>query len=439
MQSRDSHLQPRVLGVLFGVHPLTPKMRYPQMTLTNIKCQHAKPETKKYKLFDGKGLYLEVRPNGAKYWRLKYRFLGKEKLLALGVFPETSLSMAREKCLEARQLLDQSKDPSSAKKQAVREAKINAETTFKVVALEWHTLNTDRWSKGYTYKTLKGLELNIFPFIGDRPIKEITPPELLSECLRRIEKRGSLDIAGRTRQICSQIFRYAIQTGRCDWNAASDLKGALKTKRTEHFRSMSLSDLPHLITALERNEARLFERTRRAVWLSLYTFCRPKEIRMARWKDIDFEAKKWIIPAELMKMNRDHIVPLSSQVIDLLQEQKKEVAAINTEWVFPSQVRPKSPMSDGTVNKAIKRLGYGEEMVAHGFRALARTTIREQLGYDSEVIEKQLAHKTKNPLGEAYDRTQFIPERIRMMQGWANYIKNINREKVINIKFDKAA
>lgn len=165
------------------------------MALTNLKCQNAKPESKKYKLFDGKGLYLEIRPNGAKYWRLKYRFLGKEKLLALGVFPEISLNEARGRCLEARKHLDQNTDPSSAKKQAIREAKANAETTFKVVALEWHELNKNRWSKNYAYKALKGLELNVFPFIGNRPIKEITPPELLTGCLRRIEKRGSLDIA----------------------------------------------------------------------------------------------------------------------------------------------------------------------------------------------------------------------------------------------------
>lgn len=409
------------------------------MALNNLKCQNAKPGDKKYKLFDGKGLYLEVRPNGAKYWRLKYRFLGKEKLLALGVFPETSLCEARDKCLEARKLLDQNLDPSSAKKQAVREAKLNAEMTFKVVALEWHALNKDRWSKNYTYKTLKGLELNVFPFIGDRPIKDITPPELLSECLRRIEKRGSLDIAGRTRQICAQVFRYAIQTGRCEWNPANNLQGALKTKRTEHFRSIDIKNLPALLNALERNEARLFERTRRAIWLSLYTFCRPQEIRMARWQDIDLEMKRWTIPAEFMKMNRDHVVPLCQEVIDLLKAQKKEVATINTEWVFPSQVRPKNPMSDGTVNKAIKRLGYGEDMVAHGFRALARTTIREKLGYDSEIIEKQLAHKTRNPLGEAYDRTQFLSERTRMMTDWAEFINTLTSSQHISEDLKRAA
>ena len=396
------------------------------MKLTNIKCQKTQPTEKVQKLFDGKGLFLEIRPNGSKYWRMKYRFLGKEKLLALGVYPEISLNEAREKCLEARKHIDNNIDPSQVKRQSTVDAKINAENTFKAVALEWHETKKSGWSENYAYKMMQGLEKNLFPFIGNRPIKDITPPELL-DVLRKIEKRGSLDIAGRTKQICGQVFRYGIQTGRCDWDIAQNLTGALRTHQKEHFRSLELKQLPPFLKALERNEARIFERTRRAVWLSLYTFCRPKEIRMARWKDIDFGEALWTIPADLMKMRRDHIVPLSKQAIEVLQNQREETKNINTEWVFPSQVRPRNPMSDGTVNKAIKRLGYGEDMVAHGFRALARTTIREKLKYDSEVIEKQLAHKTNNPLGEAYDRTQFMPERTNMMQDWADYLDRLEK------------
>jgi integrase len=402
-----------------------PQRMYPQMKLTNIKCQKTKATDKVQKLFDGKGLFLEVRVNGSKYWRMKYRFLGKEKLLALGVYPEISLNEAREKCLEARKNIDNNIDPSQAKRQATIEAKINADNTFKAVALEWHGNQKDRWSKNYAGKVMKGLELNVFPYVGNRPIRDITPPELLNECLRRIEKRGSLDIAGRTRQICGQVFRYGIQTGHCDWDLAQNLTGALKSHKKEHMRSMDIKQLPDFIRALERNEARIMERTRQAVWLSLYTFCRSKEIRMARWQDIDFDDATWTIPAEIMKMKREHIVPLSKQTIAVFEYQRKEVENLNTEWVFPSQVRHRNPMSDGTVNKAIKRLGYGEDMVAHGFRALARTAIREKLNYDSEVIEKQLAHKTKNPLGEAYDRTQFMPERIKMMQKWADYLDGL--------------
>ena len=360
---------------------------------------------------------------------MKYRYLGKEKTLSFGQYPIITLAEARDERDKAKKLLAQTPpiDPMANKKETRRKAIRKAENTFKAVALEWHELNKERWSDNYSYKILKGLELNVFPYIGHRPIADITPPELLEECLRGIEKRGSLDIAGRTRQICGQIFRYGIQTGKCEWNAAENLKGALKTQKTEHFRTLDLKDLPTFLKALERNEARIFERTRRAVWLSLYTFCRPVEIRKARWEDIDLENAVWSIPAEYMKMRRPHIVPLSTQAIEILEDQKAEVKTLNTPWVFPSQVRPKNPMSDGTVNKAIKRLGFGHEMVAHGVRALARTTIREQLNYDSEVIERQLAHKASGALGEAYDRTQFLEERKKMMQDWADFLLNIKQ------------
>lgn len=395
------------------------------MKLKDIQCRNAKPKERAYKLADGGGMYLEIAPNGSKYWRLKYRILNKEKRLALGVYPEISLQEAREKRDEAKKLIRNGIDPVEDKRQKKATAIENAENTFKAVALEWHAQNVERWSKNYGYKVMKGLELNVFPYIGNRPIAEITPPELLNSVLRNIEKRGSLDIASRTKQICGQVFRYGIQTGKCEWNAADNLQGALKTKKTEHFRTIDSKEMPDFIKALERNEARLFERTRRAIWLSLYTFCRPVEIRKARWADIDFEEKLWTIPAEFMKSGRDHIVPLCPQTIAVLDEQKQETHILNSEWVFPSQVRPRNPMSDGTVNKAIKRLGYGKDMVAHGFRALARTTIREKLKYDSEIIEKQLAHKTKNPLGEAYDRTQFLDERKIMMQDWANFVDSL--------------
>lgn len=406
------------------------------MKLKDIQCRNAPTKEKPYKLADGGSMYLEIMPSGSKYWRMKYRIHGKEKRIAFGVYPEISLAEARDKRAEAKKLIRQGIDPVYAKKQKKREDQENAQNTFKAVALEWHGQNVDRWSENYARKVLNGLKLNVFPFIGNRPISEITPSELLNECLRKPEQRGSLDIAARTRQICGQVFRYGIQTDRCQWNAAENLRGALKTKPTEHFRTIDFKDIPDFLKALERNEARLFERTRRAVWLSLYTFCRPKEIRMARWQDIDFEEKLWTIPAEIMKMRRDHVVPLSEQTMTVLKEQQEEVKIFSSEWVFPSQHKPRNPMSDGTVNKAIKRLGYGQKMVAHGFRALARTTIREKLKYDSEIIEKQLAHKTKNHLGEAYDRTQFLDERVVMMQDWANYLTTLlNERKIVRADF----
>ncbi len=410
------------------------------MKLSDRTCKTAKPKDKQYKLSDGGGLYLLVRPTGGKLWQMKYRYLGKEKTLSIGQYPIISLAEARMARDKAKKLLAQNPpiDPMADKQEQKRQTIRKVENTFKAVALEWHEQNTQRWSKNYAYKVKRGLELNVFPFIGTRPIADITPQELLNEVLRKIEKRGSLDIASRTKQICGQVFRYGIQTGRCEWSAAENLQGALKTKPKEHFRTIDAKDLPKFLNALERNEARLFERTRRAVWLSLYTFCRPGEIRQSRWQDIDFDEKLWIIPAQFMKMNRDHVVPLSRQALAVLEEQRGETAIFPSEWVFPSQVRPRNPISDGTVNKAIRNLGFGGKMVAHGFRALARTTIREKLRYDSEIIERQLAHKASGALGEAYDRTQFIEERIKMMQDWADYIDaQASHGQVVKVRFGK--
>lgn len=391
------------------------------MKLTDTACKTAKARDKAYKRFDGGGLYLEVMPNGNKLWRLKYRFLGKEKRFSLGAYPLVTLAEAREGRDEAKKLLAKDIDPVTAKQDRKKYVIRNAANTFEAIAREWHENQKERWSRAYPGKVMRCFEKNVFPHIGNRPIAQITPPEIL-ECLRKIEKRGSLDVAATTKQLCGQVFRYGIQTGKCERDATADLRGALKIRKTKHYAAIEAKDIPEFLKALEKNDARLFSRTQRAIKLSMLVFARPGEIRQARWSEIDFDTKTWTIPAEKMKMRRDHIIPLSKQAITVLKEQQEETGHLATDWVFPSQIRPKQPMSDGTVTRAIERIGYGESMVAHGFRALARTTIREQLGYDSEIIEKQLAHKTRNPLGEAYDRTQFLPQRKKMMQEWADYL-----------------
>lgn len=323
------------------------------MPLTNTECKNAKPQDKPKKLSDGGGLYLEVMPNGSKYWRLKYRFLGKEKRLALGVYPTITLAEAREKREEAKKLLAQDIDPSEAKKERKRQLATETENTFKAVALEWHEIKKHGLSEGYAQKIKRRLEMHLFPYIGNRPISKITPPELL-ECLRKVEKAGALDMAKRAKQVAGEVFRYGIQTGRCERDISTDLKGALKTHKTEHFRTLDEKDLPDFLKALERNEARIFERTRRAIWFSLLTFCRPGEIRQAKWSHIDLEERQWIIPADRMKSRRDHVVPLSRQSITILEEQKQETGHINTDYVFPSQVRPRKCMSDATVRLRIR-------------------------------------------------------------------------------------
>lgn len=406
------------------------------MPLTNTACQNAKPKEKPYKLADSGGLYLLVKPNGSKLWRFKYRFMRTEKLLAIGAFPLISLKDARETRDNAKRLLAQTPpvDPMNDKAEKKEEAKKEAESSFEHVAREWHQSQIEHWSEGYAEKIMRVLEKNLFPEIGHRPIAQITPPELLN-CLKKIVDRKAYDIAGRARQISGMIFRYGIQTGKCERNSAADLKGAWKPRKTKHYATIDAKDIPDFLQALERNEARLFERTRRAIWLSLLTFQRPGEIRQAQWSEIDLEAKEWRIAAHKMKLRRDHIVPLSKQALAILAEQKAETGHLKTDWVFPSQIKPKEPMSDGTVNRAIKLMGYGDVMKAHGVRALARTTIREILGYEAEIIEKQLAHKTSNPLGEAYDRTQFLPQRKKLMQHWADYLTALGAGNIIAGKF----
>lgn len=407
------------------------------MKLTNTACDNAKPKEKPYKMADGQGMYLDIRPNGAKYWRLRYRMHDKQKLMALGVYPEVSLKEAREKRREARKLIAEGIDPSKNKRDEKRKATINANNTFEAVAREWHNNQKGRWSENHYNNVLHRLQTDVFPYIGSDPVADLEAPHLL-DMLRKIEKRGALDIAGRTRQICGQVFRYGIQTGRCQRDPSADLKGALKTRKTEHFAAIDAKEIPELLDALERNDARLFARTRRAIKLSMLTFVRPGELRKAKWDEIDFDAKQWIIPAERMKMRRAHIVPLSRQALEVLKEQREETSHLKTNLVFPSQIRPKDPMSDGTVRIALQKLGFKDRMTAHGFRALARTAIREKLHYEPDVIECQLAHKAAGPLGEAYNRAQFIEQRTVMMQKWADYLDTAAAKGGKVVKFKKA-
>lgn len=396
------------------------------MALTEMGCRNAKQKEKPYKLFDTGGLFLLVTMKGARLWRLKYRFLGKEKLMALGAYPLISLAEAREARNKAKKLLAQHPpiDPMGHREEQYRLAIRNAENTFEAVAREWHEMQKARWSEKHAQSVLHRLEIDVFPYVGTRPISAITPPELLENCLRKIEKRGALDIAGRVKQVCGAIFRYGIQTGRCERDAAADLKGALRCRKTNHFPTISSDEIPKLLEAVACNDARLYARTRRALLLSLHTFQRPGEIRKAEWGEIDFKTATWNIPAGRMKKGNAHVIPLSKQVVRILKEQQEETGHIATPFVFPSQIEPRKPMSDGTVNRAIKNLGFAGKLVAHGFRALARTTLQETLGFPPEVIEKQLAHKSAGPLGEAYDRTQFLPQRKKMMQAWSDFVDN---------------
>lgn len=400
------------------------------MKLTNKSCQHAKPMDKPYKLADGGGLYLYVQKDGSRYWRMKYYYLGKEKLLSFGVYPAISLAEARDKRDAAKKQLANGEDPSLVKKTEKRLAIHKSKNTFEAVALEWHEKQKDKWTPHHALNLNRRMTIDIFPYIGSRPIADIDPPELLEEVLRRIEQRGALDVVQRVKQICGQIFRYGIATGRCTRDPSADLRGALKVGKTEHFAALEIKEIPDFLNTLEKNEARLYPRTRRAIRMLMLCFTRTTELIHATWSEIDFDNKVWEIPAERMKMRKPHIVPLSRQAIDLLLEQKKETGHLGTPYIFPGQINFKVPMSNNTILFGLGRMGYKGRMTGHGFRALAMSTIKEKLGYRHEVVDRQLAHAPLSKIDRAYDRAKFLDERTKMMQDWADYIEKIaDKEK----------
>jgi len=403
------------------------------MPLTNTACKNAKPRAKLYKKADSQGLFLQVMPNGSRYWRFKYRFMGKEKVLALGVYPEVTLAEAREKKNQARKLLASGIDPAIARQQQKHLAALSSENTFEAVAKEWHENNKSRWSKNYAKNTLYRLEQDIFPIIGMLAINTITAPQLLS-ALTQIQKRGAIEVAHRLMQTCGQVFRYAIATGRAERNPAPDLRGALKPVKHIHFAALEAKDLPEFLKAFERNDARLYPPTRHALQLLMLTFVRTSELINAKWEEFDLEAMEWVIPAWRMKMKKAHIVPLSRQAVEILKEQQK----LTGQWdnVFPNRIHPDKFMSNNTVLKALEGLGYKGKMTGHGFRALAMSTIKEKLNYRHEVVDRQLAHAPRNKVDAAYDRAKFLDDRKRMMQDWANYLDTAaSQGKVIVGKF----
>jgi len=405
------------------------------MPLTAKECDFAKPRLKNYRLTDGSGLYLEISPTGKKYWRFKYTFLKKEKRLAFGVYPSVTLSEAREKRYQAKKQLSEGIDPSEQKKQLQREALVNAAITFEVVGREWYENQKDIWGTRHAQNILNRLGNDVYPEIGSRPVRDITAPEILA-MIRKIEKRGALDIARRATQMCGQIFRYAIVTGRADNNPSDALRGALKPATKGHFAALDIDEMPKFLYALNLNQARLFQPTINAVKLLMLTFVRTNELIGARWDEIHLDEAEWSIPADRMKMRRPHIVPLSKQVVAILEEQKN-LQGFGA-YVFPNQVNSKKHMSNCTILGAIKRLGYKGQMTGHGFRALAMSTIKEKLGYRHEVIDRQLAHAPRNRVDAAYDRAMFLDDRKIMMQSWADYLdKIVEKGKVIEADFRK--
>lgn len=387
------------------------------MKLTHTAITKAKPSAKPYKLADGGGMYLLVNPTGSKWWRLKYRFAGQEKSISLGVYPEVSLSEAREKREEAKRLLKQRIDPSFH-----RRIENTGSNTFAAIAKDWHDTNATRWTPGHRDMIWRRVEIHLLPAIGSRAIQDIKPSEILG-AIRQIEKGGSTEVSHRVNQIASSIFRFAIASDKADYNPAADLKGALKPNQTKHYPSISYKELPDFFAALENANTHILNKY--ALELLMLTFVRPGELRKGKWEQIDYKDKLWIIPSESMKMKREHIVPLSKQslkVLDKIQE------VVEGPYMFPAQQRQKNPiMSENTLNKALRNMGYEGRMVAHGFRSLASTTINEFGWVHPDVIERQLAHIEPNKVKAAYNRAQYLEERRAMMQKWANFLDRARR------------
>lgn len=388
------------------------------MALTVTQITRAKPRQKPYKLFDGRGLYLEVAPGGGRWWRLKYRIAGIEKRVSLGVFPDVSLKNARDRCEAARKEIAEGIDPSAARK-----ARASAQAdSFEAVAREWLDKHTPRWADTHGDKIRRRLESDLFPWLGRKPIAEIRAP-LLLQTLRRIENRGALETAHRALQNCGQIFRFAVATGRAERDVAADLRGALPPVQERHHASLTdPKEIGGLLRAIDTYEGSFV--TRCALRLAPLLFVRPGELRQAEWTEFDLGKKaEWRIPAARMKSREQHLVPLAPQALAILRELQPLTGS--GRLVFPGVRSRTRPMSENTINAALRRLGYSkEQMTGHGFRSIASTLLNEQ-GWHRDAIERQLAHAERNNVRAAYNFAEHLPERRRMMAAWADYLDGL--------------
>ncbi|QUN44141.1 integrase arm-type DNA-binding domain-containing protein [Burkholderia cenocepacia] len=399
------------------------------MALTDIAIRNAKPTEKQQKLFDGGGLFLLIKPTGNKRWVLKYRFGGKEKSLALGTYPAVPLIEARKRRDAARDKLAAGIDPGEVKKAEKRSQRLNAENSFEAVAREWHAKYAPSWSESHAARILRRLEVDAFPWIGGKPVADLAPPDVL-DALRRVEKRGALETAHRLHANIGQVCRYAVATGRAMRDVTADLRGALPPVQQTHMAAITdPKQVAELLRAIDGYQGTFPVVC--ALRLAPLVFQRPGELRAAEWSEFDLDAGAWEIPSQRMKRTRQgkaaggaHIVPLSAQAVAILRELHALTGA--DRFLFPSVRTKDRPMSDNTINGALRRLGYdGDTMTGHGFRAMARTILDEVLGVPAEIVEAQLAHAVRDPLGRAYNRTAHLPHRREMMQRWADYLDRL--------------
>lgn len=396
------------------------------MPLTDTTIRNFKFLGKANRLWDSKGLYLQISKNGGKWWRFKYRFDGKEKLISLGVYPDVSLKDARGRRDDARQLVANGIDPSEHRKQIRAESLTAGKNSFEIIAREWLVKQSTVWAGSTTEKARVRFEQFVFPWLGKKPITKITAPEVLT-ILRRIEDQGIIETTHRVKALCSRVFKYAVATGRAVRDPTTDLgTDALTPKRVKHRATITDErKIGELLRAIEGYKGNLV--TRSALKLAPMLFVRPGELRHAEWGEIDLDAAKWRIPAEKMKKCREHIVPLAKQAVDVLEELQPLTG--RGRYVFPSDRTVKRAMSDNAINAALRRMGFGtSEICGHGFRAMASTRLHE-MGWESDVIERQLAHLEQNKVKGAYSHAEHLHERERMMQVWADYLDSV-REKI---------
>ncbi len=402
------------------------------MKLNARHVDSAKPKDKPYKLADGGGLYLLINTNGARYWRLKYRIAGKEKLLALGVYPDVSLADARAKRDIAKRGIAGGIDPNEAKKEDKRARDVLVKNTFEEIALEWHTSKKKKWSEGYASDILEAFHKDVFPYIGKKPIASIKPLELLN-VLRRMEDRGATEKAKKVRQRCGEVFRYAIVTGRAEYNPAPDLTSAMSGHESKHYPFLNAEELPDFFKALSGYTGS--ELVVLAAHLLILTGVRTGELRGATWAEFDFDKALWEIPAERMKMKRPHVIPLSTQTLDILAKIQEMTGQYVL--VFPGRNDPSKSISEASINQVFKRIGYTGKVTGHGFRHTMSTILHEQ-GYDTAWIELQLAHVDKNSIRGTYNHAQYLEGRRTMLQWYGDYMDGLEQGgHVVHGKFGK--
>lgn len=404
------------------------------MPLTDLEIRRSKPREKSYTLNDGNGLSLLIEPNGSRGWRFRYRFDGKPKMISLGTYPDVTLNDARLKRDDARKQVAGGINPSDVRKEDKLAKQGRNENTFEAIAREWYAKRIDRWSESYGEEMMKTFEADVFPIIGRRPIADIKPMELMA-VLSKLDERGATEKLRKVRQRCGEVWRYAIVTGRADYNPAPDLASAFAPHKKEHYAFLATDELPEFFRTLNTYSGSSVVKL--AMRLQVLTGLRPGELRQGEWAEIDFDKRLWEVPPARMKKRRPHCVPLSDQAIVILEQLR--LITGNYQFIFPGRIQHSKPMSEMAMNVLIRRIGYAGRVTGHGFRHTMSTILHEQ-GYNTAWIETQLAHVDKNSIRGTYNHAQYLDGRREMLQWYADYMDSLEHDgNVVHGKFGRSA